>query len=92
MGLTVEQVVAIIGALTALLVAATALLVQVHLLRKDLNGRVTQLLDAAGMAREKRGEMAGRDFMQRLLSGSGAGVEGSSPAPPNPSAQRGDRA
>lgn len=86
-----EQVVAVLGALTALLVAATALLVQVHLLRKDLNGRVTQLLDAAGMAREKRGEMAGRDFMQRLMTGGTGGVEGSTPPVPNASAQRDDR-
>lgn len=90
--MTVEQVVAVLGALTALLVAATALLVQVHLLRKDLNGRVTQLLDAAGMAREKRGEMAGRDFMQRLMTGGTAGAEGSTPAVPNASAHRDDRA
>jgi hypothetical protein len=67
--LTVEQSIALIGALTALVAAVSALLVQVHMLRKDVNGRVSDLLEAAGMAREKRGELAGRDFMRRVLAG-----------------------
>lgn len=89
--MTPEQAVAILGGLTALVVAVSALLVQVHNLRRDVNGRVTQLLDAAGIAREKRGELAGRDFMQRLLTGTGPGAEGSTPGPEKPLAKRGDR-
>lgn len=89
--MTPEQAIAIIGAVSTLVVAVTALLVQVHLLRKDVNGRVTQLLDAAGMAREKRGELNGRDFMRRLLTGAAAPSEGSTGAAVEPLAQRDDR-
>lgn len=76
--MTPEQAIAIIAAVSTLVVAVTALLVQVHALRRDVNGRVTQLLEAAGVAREKRGELAGRDFMRRLYGGPPGAVEGSS--------------
>lgn len=85
-----EQLVAIISAVTALVVALVPLFVQIHMLRKDVNGRLTQLVDAASIAAEKRGELSGRDFMHRLLTGTGAPAEGSTGAPVEPLAKRGD--
>lgn len=80
--MTVELAIALVAAVTALLGALTAVLVQINLLRRDVNGRVTQLLEAAGVAREKRGELAGRDFMRRLMTGKPDPVEGSSGSGP----------
>lgn len=60
--ITPEQATALVVALTGLVAAVGAILVQIRSLRKDLNGRLTQLLDEAKTAAEKRGELAGRDF------------------------------
>lgn len=64
-----ESVVAIIGAVTALLVAITALVVQIQKLRHDLDGHVTKLVETSSEAARKQGELEGRDFMHRLLTG-----------------------
>lgn len=63
---TPEQFVAIISALAVLIGAVTALLVQVARIRGNINGRLDQLVQTAALAAEKRGELAGRDFIHRL--------------------------
>lgn len=60
-----EGIIAVLGAVTALVVAGTALVVQLRSLRKDLNGRLEQLLAVAAAAARKEGELAGRDFASR---------------------------
>lgn len=67
--MSTETVIAVIGAATALVVAITALVAQIQGLRKDLNGHVTKLVDSSAEAARKEGELAGRDFMHRLLTG-----------------------
>jgi hypothetical protein len=66
--LSAEELVAILGAATALIAAVTALFVQIASLRRQLNGRLEQLLAEAVEAAEKRGELAGRDFIHRLYA------------------------
>lgn len=66
--MTVETVVAVIGAITAFVIAITALIAQIHGLRKDLNGHVAQLVETSTIAAKKEGELEGRDFMHRLLA------------------------
>jgi hypothetical protein len=68
-----EQFVAIMGALTLLIGAIVQLLVAVRSLHSAVNGRLTMLLDEATTAARKDGELAGRDFMQRLSTASGRG-------------------
>lgn len=63
-----EQLVAVIGALAGLLLAVGMVLQRLGELRKDLNGRMAQLLQEASAAAEKRGELAGRDFMHRMYA------------------------
>lgn len=65
--MTPETIIAIIGAITALIVALTAMLVQLGKLRQEVNGRLTQLISESTAAARKEGELAGRDFMHRLL-------------------------
>lgn len=67
--MTIETVVGILGAVTALVVAITALVVQLKGLRRDLNGHVTQLVNTSTAAAKREGELEGRDFMHRLLTG-----------------------
>lgn len=67
--MSAEQATALIVAVTGLVGAIGAVIVQVRLLRKDLNGRVSQLIEAATVSSHRKGEMEGRDFMRRLLSG-----------------------
>lgn len=78
--MTPEQAIALIGALTALVTAVSAAVYQLARLRGDLNGRMSQLIDAAAAASHKQGEMEGRDFMQRLLTQEDTPLE----APKNP--------
>lgn len=74
--MSAEQVVAILGAVGALVLALTALIVQVRGLRTDINGRMTKLVEAVSTASHKEGELEGRDFArQQLLE---------PPASPNP--------
>jgi hypothetical protein len=66
--MTPEQFAAIMVAFTGLIGAVTALLVAVHNLHSAVNGRLTQLLAERETAARKDGELAGRDFMRRLMS------------------------
>jgi hypothetical protein len=63
LGVTVENVTGLIIAVTGLIAAIGVLVVQVKGLRKDINGRLTQLLEAHGEAQRKEGELAGRDYV-----------------------------
>lgn len=67
--MTVEQAVALIGALTAFLGAIAAVLIQLHQLHSKLNGRLDQLLAQATVAAQKEGELAGRDYVRKELAG-----------------------
>lgn len=58
-----EQLVAILGGFTALLGAVALVLRQLQELRKDLNGRLEQLLVAERERSLKEGELAGRDYI-----------------------------
>lgn len=77
--ITFEQWTALLVAATALVTAIGATAVQLRGLRKDLNGRVSQLIEAATAASRKQGELEGRDFMQRLHDGPSADVPGVPP-------------
>lgn len=70
--MTAEQATALLVALTGLVAALGAAVVQVRGLRRDLNGRVTELLSEATSAAHKHGELEGRDFMRRLMTGAGS--------------------
>lgn len=61
--MTPEEVVAIIGATTALCGAAVPVFVQIRALRKEINGFMHELVDAKATAAEKEGELRGRDFV-----------------------------
>lgn len=63
-----EQLVALVGAVAALLTAVAVVLQRIGELRREINGRLTQLLEEATAAAEKRGELAGRDFIHRLYA------------------------
>jgi len=74
---TVEQATALVVAITGLVGAVGVLVVQIRSLRKDINGRLTQLLAVAEQAARKDGELAGRDFTRqagRVTAGGGAGT------------------
>lgn len=58
-----EQLVSILGALTALVVAVGGLLIQVGKLRAAVDGVLHELVDARTTAAEKEGELRGRDFV-----------------------------
>ena len=57
-----EQLVALVVALSGLLGAIGIVIGQVAALRRDINGRLTQLLEATAAHAAKEGELAGRDF------------------------------
>lgn len=63
-----EQLVALIGAFAGLLGAVAVVLHNIAELRKDLNGRLQELIDARVAAATKDGELTGRDFMHRLYA------------------------
>jgi hypothetical protein len=60
-----EQATALIVALTGLLGSIGLLMRQIGALRRDLNGRLEQLLETTSTAARKQGELAGRDFASR---------------------------
>lgn len=66
--MTPEQVVAIIVAVTGLTAAVGVVLVQLAQLRRDVNGRMTQLLEHASEAARKDGELAGRDYAAAAIA------------------------
>lgn len=60
--MSIEGLTGLIVAITGLVAAIGVLVVQVKGLRRDINGRISQLLEAHGQAERKEGELAGRDF------------------------------
>lgn len=62
-----EQVVAVLVAATGLVGALGVMLRQLHEMRGDLNGRLTELLDAVAKAERREGELAGRDYVHKEL-------------------------
>ena len=60
-----EQATALIVAAAALITALGALVDQLHRLRKDLNGRLSQLVETTALASLKQGELQGRDQERR---------------------------
>jgi hypothetical protein len=84
---TPEQFSGIIVAVTGLVAAIGLLVTQVRGLRKDLNGRMQELLDTSKLAAQKDGELAGRDFAQGATRAAptvaGQIVEPSQRLPPN---------
>lgn len=67
--MTVEQFVAILGATTALVVAVTALLLQMRTLTHHVNGRLDELLSLREESARREGELKGRDFAMRPWQG-----------------------
>ena len=63
--MSAEQATALIVALTGLVGAIGLLMRQIGELRRDLNGRLEQLLESTSAAAHKQGELAGRDFARR---------------------------
>lgn len=80
--MTAEQATALLVALTGLIGAIAAVIVQIRGLRKDLNGRVTELLVESTAAAHRHGELEGRDFMRRLLTGATASATDVEGVPP----------
>jgi hypothetical protein len=60
-----EQATALLVALTGLVGAIGVLVAQLHQMRKDLNGRLTELVATTKLAAQKTGELAGRDWTER---------------------------
>ena len=81
--MTPEQATALIVAATGLIAAVGVLVVQLRSLRKDINGRLSQVLDLAATAARKDGELAGRDFAHQTNKVSAMGGAGS-PVPLTP--------
>lgn len=80
--MTAEQLVAVIGALTALVVAVGTTFVQIRGLRRDvqaqhetMNGRMNELVQVHELAAQKIGELEGRDFMTRPRGPTGQRLE-----------------
>lgn len=61
MWLTPEQFVTVLGAITALIVALTALFVQLRKTHELVNGRMTELLKITKEAGVAQGKLAGPD-------------------------------
>lgn len=64
MNWTPEQIAAVGGVVVSMMGAFGLLLHQVAELRKDVNGKVAQLVEAAASAARKEGELAGRDYVK----------------------------
>jgi hypothetical protein len=61
--MTPEQITALVGSITGLVVALGAILVQLRQTHKLVNGRMSELLDATKLANQKIGELQGRDYL-----------------------------
>jgi hypothetical protein len=59
---SVEQFIAILTALTALLVAVGGVFAQVRQTHELVNGKMSELVQLTGIAAKKEGELEGRDF------------------------------
>lgn len=70
--MTSEQFVALLAALTALIGALSAAIVAFRGLTHAVDGRLQELLEERTAAARREGELAGRDFMRRLMSGESA--------------------
>ena len=66
--MTVAEITGLVVALSSLVASLGIVLHNIAELRKDLNGRLQELIDARVEAAQKRGELDGRDFVHRLLS------------------------
>ncbi len=71
--MSAEQATALLVALTGLVGALSVLVVQLRQMRKDLNGRLTELVETTKLAASKTGELAGRDFAARSVALSAEG-------------------
>lgn len=58
-----EQYVALLGAITALLVAIGAVIRELHTTRQLLDGKLSELLTSAQQSALKEGELRGRDWV-----------------------------
>jgi hypothetical protein len=65
-----EQWTALLVALGAILAAFAAVLTQVVALRRQVNGRLEQLLEQTRVAAQHRGELEGRDWQKGQASSS----------------------
>lgn len=61
-----DQVVSLLAAITALVVATSVLLERIETLRTAVNGVLHELVTAKAEAAAKQGELEGRDFITRL--------------------------
>jgi hypothetical protein len=57
-----EQATALIVAVTGLIAAIGVVAVQLVQVKKQINGRLTELIATTKLAAQKDGELAGRDF------------------------------
>jgi hypothetical protein len=71
-----EQLVAILVALTGVLTAVGILIGQVRTLRHDINGRLSDLVEATRVASLKEGELVGRDHAQSAAASPSAAPSG----------------
>ena len=60
--MTPEQITALLAGLAGVLVALGSVFHNISELRKDINGRMSQLLEEHSAAARKEGELAGRDY------------------------------
>ena len=60
-----EQITAVLTGVAGVIVAIGVLVHNITELRKDLNGRLSQLLASREEAARKDGELAGRDYMKQ---------------------------
>lgn len=63
--MSAEQIVALVIAITGLLSAVGVVIAQVAALRRDLNGRLSQLLEETRERATKEGELRARDYISQ---------------------------
>ena len=66
--MTPEQATALLVAATGLIAALGVLVAQLHQLRKDLNGRLAELVETTRVAALKTGELEGRAWQEQRSS------------------------
>jgi hypothetical protein len=78
--LSVEQFIALMGAMTALITTLGGILVQLRATHTLVNSRMTELVETTKLAAQKSGELVGRDFERAsLAAGSSAEVQNETP-------------
>lgn len=60
--MTPEQIAALCAGIAAIVGAVTVLVQQMSHLRRDVNGRMEDLLEKTAIAARREGELAGRDW------------------------------